>query len=234
MIFTDLIQQGLLDTFLWSENLIQLKKYHIHRTQETYQFLKKICNTQNSYDFKIEQIYTDIEQQLAACYPFQKKMISLNLSAWDASVYQYDVKPCQPIVEPVQIQLLLDPRSTTNSSTLINQYKWKNRDFWNQLLEKNNANLKEPLLYSLENEIIETARFNIFCYDCMTDEVYTPPLSSGCLNGVLRCHYLAEKKIDLPSVGRKNIFEKKILLHDLSHLEIYVGNSVRGLLKAEV
>lgn len=79
----------------------------------------------------------------------------------------------------------------------------------------------EAILLNERGEIAQGARTNIFARIGST--LYTPPLASGALPGILRAELLA----------RGEAFERTLLEDDLLRAQaIYAGNSARGLLPA--
>ena len=78
----------------------------------------------------------------------------------------------------------------------------------------------EVLFLNERDEICEGARVNVFVPH--GDHLMTPPLSSGLLPGTLRAHLIA--------AGRAR--EAILRLEDLPE-QFYVGNSVRGLVRAK-
>lgn len=79
----------------------------------------------------------------------------------------------------------------------------------------------EVLFLNTRGELCETARGNLFIAD--GDALLTPPLASGLLPGTLRARLIAE--------GRAR--ETVLRLADLP-AEFLVGNSVRGLVRAQL
>lgn len=77
----------------------------------------------------------------------------------------------------------------------------------------------EVLFLNTRDELCETARGTLFVAD--GDALLTPPLASGLLPGTLRAHLIAE--------GRAR--EAVLRIADLP-AEFFVGNSVRGLVRA--
>lgn len=77
----------------------------------------------------------------------------------------------------------------------------------------------EVLFLNERDELAEGAISNIFVQ--IGGILYTPPLSAGCLPGVLRSHLLAT---------RPDVQEKTLRLEDLASADAaFVGNSLRGL-----
>lgn len=81
--------------------------------------------------------------------------------------------------------------------------------------------IDELVFLNERGEVVEGARTNIFV--ARDGQLLTPPLSAGCLDGVLRRALLAE--------GRA--IEAPLTAADLAG-EFYLGNSLRGLIRASI
>lgn len=81
----------------------------------------------------------------------------------------------------------------------------------------------EVLLLNEKGEICEGTITNVFV-EADDDVLLTPPLSSGCLAGVLRTSLLCARKARV----------SRIMPGDLAGRRFYVGNSLRGLVRAEL
>lgn len=80
---------------------------------------------------------------------------------------------------------------------------------------------EEVLLLNEKDEVCEGTTTNIFLDDG-SGTLLTPPLSSGCLAGVLRTALICGKKAR----------NRRLTLDDLARHPFYVGNSLRGLIRA--
>jgi 4-amino-4-deoxychorismate lyase len=80
----------------------------------------------------------------------------------------------------------------------------------------------EVLLLNERDELAEGTISNLFVETA--GGLVTPPLSSGCLAGVLRTSLLCQKKARVA----------KITADDLANHTFYVGNSLRGLIRAKL
>jgi para-aminobenzoate synthetase/4-amino-4-deoxychorismate lyase len=78
----------------------------------------------------------------------------------------------------------------------------------------------EVIFLNERGEVVEGSRTNIFV--TRDGMLLTPPLSAGALDGVLRRVLIDE--------GR--CVEATLLLGDLANVEVYLGNSLRGLIRA--
>ncbi|WP_052183046.1 aminotransferase class IV family protein [Rhizobium sp. YS-1r] len=81
----------------------------------------------------------------------------------------------------------------------------------------------EVLLLNERGEICEGTITNVFVEDA-DGQLLTPPLTSGLLPGILRAELIRERK------ARSQILR----LADLEERRIFVGNSLRGLIPAEL
>lgn len=79
----------------------------------------------------------------------------------------------------------------------------------------------EVILLNEKDEVCEGTITNIFVDDG-TGTMLTPPLSSGCLAGILRTSLICGKKAR----------NRRLTLDDLKRHPFYVGNSLRGLIRA--
>lgn len=219
-----MLKDNILDTLVFKNNRIYLKEFHLARTQEAFDFLNIRTNP------GLNKLYDNIEKQLSDKIS-SKESLRIIFSTDQPGAYQFEINQIQPLgpaikLNPVRIDTLKNPAS---------QFKWQNRTFWNNLLsEKKSADADDILIINSENLLVETSRFNIFCYDEKVQKVFTPSLNCGCLNGVFRRWVLCYGKIHLPEIGNVTVAEKNIPESEIANYRLYVGNSVRGLLKAEL
>lgn len=85
-------------------------------------------------------------------------------------------------------------------------------------------NYDDALIYNKQNQIAETSIANIFIVkdNC----IYTPPLSSGCVSGVMRGLVISIcKKNDIP-LRQKAITENDIATAN----EVFITNALRGII----
>ncbi len=83
--------------------------------------------------------------------------------------------------------------------------------------------VNEVILLNERGELAEGTITNLFVEDddgCLM----TPPISSGCLAGVLRTSLICARKA----------YNHRLRLEDLNGRKLYVGNSLRGLIRAEL
>ena len=83
--------------------------------------------------------------------------------------------------------------------------------------------IDEVILLNEKHEVCEGTITNIFVEDG-SGTLLTPPLSSGCLAGIFRTSLICGKKAR----------NQRLTLDDLKRHPFYVGNSLRGLIRAEL
>ncbi len=112
---------------------------------------------------------------------------------------------------------------TTSFAPML-QHKTTYRPWYLPTLEKIRQGLVfDEIFVNEHGALTEGARSNLFLQ--LKGVLYTPPLSCGLLNGILRQKMLAEGQC----------VERILSLDDLHHAEhIFCGNSVRGLIKCQL
>ncbi len=110
-----------------------------------------------------------------------------------------------------------------NKDNIYLYHKTTNRNFYDDEHANQTAkhNCDEVLFLNEDNEITEGSRTNVFIKKDGT--LLTPPVECGLLPGTLRAELLSSGQA----------MESVLTLNDLKSADqIYLGNSVRGLLKA--
>lgn len=241
--------QQILDTFVFKNQKITYKHEHAERTFETFCYLYSKLDSKfkinatsdqtsshhNIFFNNITTLYSQIEADLAGQYNHHPLRVRLifdclysNAPTLTAPAPAIEITNLSAISEPQRLNVVLTP----HPPLLDHQYKFADRSHWHQLLTKKLNEADDILLVNLNNEAIETSRFNIFLYDEQKDLFITPPLNSGCLNGVLRRTYLKNNLINTSEYQNKKLIEAPILLEKISDHNFFVGNSVRGFLNA--
>jgi len=205
----------ILDTFKISDGKIFLKDLHIERSLEACHYLNKHINSSQLMD-----IYEEIENR------YQNSVISLVLNPERLHEWQVSEKNLERLVEPITLFPF-----TASHLVEASAFKWSNRRSWNELLKKIPPTTQDILLINSQGEVRETSRFNIFVYDSRQNCYLTPSLQSGCVNGVFR-RWLIQQGLEKGPVISSVVHMSS--LQDDSHFELFVGNSVRGLLKARL
>lgn len=109
-----------------------------------------------------------------------------------------------------------------NSADPILRHKTSKRAVYDAArAEHPRETIDEVILLNERDEVCEGTITNVFVDDG-SGTLLTPPLSSGCLAGILRTSLICGKKAQ----------NRRITLDDLTRHPFYVGNSLRGLIRA--
>jgi len=109
-----------------------------------------------------------------------------------------------------------------NSTDPILRHKTSKRALYDAArAEHARDTIDEVILLNEKGEVCEGTITNIFVDDG-SGTLLTPPLSSGCLAGILRTSLVCAKKAR----------NQRLTLDDLKRHPFYVGNSLRGLIRA--
>jgi len=125
----------------------------------------------------------------------------------------------QPTGEPVKLTLA---KQNVHSSNVFLQHKTTHRKIYD-LVCRDQSSADDVILWNERGELTETSICNLFLE--FAGKLLTPCSSSGLLPGTLRAHLLAKGECT----------EAVLTKADLARADkIFVGNSVRGLLAAEL
>jgi branched-subunit amino acid aminotransferase/4-amino-4-deoxychorismate lyase len=144
--------------------------------------------------FKIHEdklLIDTIESQLTHPYSFQ------NYPSISLVVYPYYTKPLE----------------------ILSQWKYENHHLYQDSIKfANQSGASQSIILNAKKNVVETSLSNFFYF--IDNELHTPPLSSGAVNGVFR-RYLMSKY---------DIIEKKLHCDDLKHIqEGFVSSAIRGI-----
>lgn len=223
MFNTSNLSLSILDTFKINSSGIFLKEFHIQRTFNAFQRLGKNPELQI-----IISAYEEIERFKSFTFDH---LVRLVFDSNDNS-YTFEVQKLTPLTEPIKLEVI--PHVRQLSGLGLQNYKWESRPYWNKILKLMSANATDVLSLNEKDELVETSRFNLFLYDKNENLVFTPPLFSGCIQGTFREWLLQSGTMTLPQLGKKNVLEKSVYYSDLSQVQIFAANSVRGVLSCEL
>lgn len=115
-------------------------------------------------------------------------------------------------------------RTRTASTNHLIRHKTTRRAFYEAArAEFPTDTVNEVILLNEKGELAEGTITNLFVEDG-EGRLMTPPLSSGCLAGVLRTSLICARKA----------YNHRLRPEDLAGRPVYVGNSLRGLIRAEL
>ncbi|WP_321831022.1 aminotransferase class IV family protein [Thalassovita sp.] len=133
---------------------------------------------------------------------------------------EFEAQPLAPLRRPWRVAIA-DQRIRSDDWRL--QHKTTQRELYDQVRSNLPEGVDELLFLNERDEICEGTITNVFVRLHRGGEV-TPPLSSGCLPGVLRQRLLDKGRVK----------EQIVTLKDLRHAQsVTVGNSLRGEIAVE-
>ena len=168
----------------------------------------------------VKQVKAELTKAAAKLYGPQKIRLTL---AQDGAV-EINSAPLR-FTLPSQAWSISMSRRPLNSENQFLAHKTTKREFIDGELMRisNNTGCKEVLFFNERGELCEGSYTNVFIVK--DGQMLTPALSSGLLPGVLR-----EALLSSDDAKEHVLLLGNLLTAD----EIYIGNSVRGLIKAKL
>lgn len=214
------VLSNVLDTFVIKEGRIFLRNFHEERSFEALQFQGLTVHR-----FNVDNIYSELEEKYNS---FENCIVRVVFSNTLPLTFKAEKRELDAMPVPVKLSVV-----TVKTVSESGRFKWADRSIWEVLVPLKNPGADDILGVNAQEQLVETSRFNIFAYDKERDVVLTPPLSSGCINGVYRRFAFSEGGINLPGLGRKVPFAENITLKEIKNYRLFVANSVRAVLPAE-
>ncbi len=195
----------LFETMLVKNNKISFLKEHINRLKVASEFF--LFNFDES---KIEKMLIEEAGQLNANKKYKLKLI---LNKWGSIKTKISDFP----IEKEEVKIILSEKRI-NSGNRFQYFKTTNRSIYDKEYKKYSAKgFFDVLFLNEKNEVAEGCITNIFVKK--GNNWFTPPLSSGILNGIYRGKLLKKKEFS----------EKVITIDDITNADsIKLVNSVRG------
>ena len=171
--------------------------------------------------------YEGARQALASLHPFQAgalESLRLRLELFADGHHELTTAPFQPLPDETVWRLRIAKGVRLASTDPKLRHKTSLRDHYNQARAEYSAEVAdEVLLLNEKGELCEGTITNLFVEDDR-GTLMTPPLSSGCLAGVLRTSLICSGKAKM----------RRLLVDDIKGRPLYVGNSLRGLIPARL
>jgi para-aminobenzoate synthetase / 4-amino-4-deoxychorismate lyase len=200
----------LIETILWSKDKgFWLLDLHLMRLKSSSAYF--------SFPFYQDKIKKELEEKVKG----KKKDIKIRLLVDSKGKVDSFATRLEKKQQPVKVKI---NSQKINPDDIFLYHKTTRRNFYERERKKaEKEGFFETIFLNKFKEVTEGTITNIFLEK--KKKLFTPPISCGLLGGVLRKHLIKEKKA----------FEKKLYLKDLKGADnVYVGNSVRGLLKANL
>lgn len=203
---------SLIETILVLPQEIPLLNEHLQRIQDSVQQLGW-PNTPSYYN-KIEQDLLTIANQIQTPTIYRME--------WAFSCYQFYhefTSRALPNPKEVEAWTLAPYQIFYNLNARTRNLKLAYRDRYNRALHQEPV-AKDLLLLNQYGKITESSIANLFFR--INEQWFTPCLSTGCVNGVFRRHFIKEERVQpiIISIDQVNMID-----------EMYLGNAVRGLWK---
>lgn len=210
-----------LDTLLITKNGFTYLDDHIERTSKALKHYQA--------DSDIVLIYKELEKKLLSKIdPTKNYRVSLefplesNLTA-DSVIVRYSEYQNENKV------YFLEKKYSDPMNDSI--FKITNRTAWDNLFNSKSTDADDVVVMNHDGYLTETSKFNLFYK--LNNHVYTPPLSDGCIDGVFRSFHLKKSLIEIDAI-QYELSERSLHESEIMNVDIYVGNSVRGLFKAKI
>lgn len=131
--------------------------------------------------------------------------------------------PFEPVPEETVWRLKVAKTKLQSEDSLFRHKTTRREPYEAARAEFSKEEADEVILLNERDEVCEGTITNIFA-ESADGMLLTPPLTSGLLPGVLRAELIRERR------ARGEVLK----LDDLRHRKLFVGNSLRGLIRAEL
>ncbi len=204
-------QFSLIESIRWErEKGFHLLDLHLNRLVDTARYFQISLDLEN-----VKKRLTTLETK------FRKERYKVRVLVDLEGEIKINYQPLEKMILPVKVKL---SRERIDPNNLFLYHKTTYRHLYDK--ERSLANREgffEVIFINNKGELTEGAISNIFLL--IQDKLFTPSLTCGLLPGVLR-QYLLEKG---------GVSERVLYLDDILRAQkIFIGNSVRGLLEAEI
>ena len=199
---------GLIESILWDKN----KGYYLLSLH-----LKRLKNSAKHFSYSYKE--KEIKRKLKEVVLKEKRNLKIKLILDSQGSITIKKEPIKKVTTPIKIRI---SERRINSKDKFLCHKTTKRAFYDQ--ERNKGLAKgyfETVFLNERGQLTEGTITNIFVLKGKS--LYTPPVKSGLLPGVLREYLIRGGKVK----------EKILYLKDIMEADkVYVGNSVRGLVVA--
>ena len=217
-------QIKIIDTFLCRQHKILFKDLHIKRVVDSFRYFECPLDLET-----LQKLYDEFENDIEVV-PDGDLKIRVEFSLSPNFEFKTDVVTMDQLDVP--FELVPAKVGEQKAGLGIGNFKTTARVYWDQnqnLIKKSNG--QDVLGINEYGKVTETSRFNLFFQT--GDQMFTPTLQSGCLDGVFRRHCLNQGYVEFEN-KKYPLREKDFTLTEIKGLTVWVGNSVRGLLHANL
>ena len=214
-LFREYNEFKLIETMLWEQGNFFLLDLHLKRLEKSARY----------FGFGFDKLYVINQlEKIAENFDIFKKYKLRMLLAENGKLSIEMQEFNDQRLDNINYVMLCDNKITSDSVFLY--HKTTNRNFYNKHLQTyRQKGCFDVIFMNERDEITEGAISNIFIKKA--DIFYTPPVQCGLLNGTYREFFIREN----PGLVKEKLCYKDDLL---SADEIFLSNSVRGLVKVEL
>lgn len=222
---------GFFETIRVMNNKIVLKEFHFKRLFESIKKLKFSCPVFFTPAYLEDTILQLVNQNKL----IHNARVRINIFRGDGSLYQYDNNSLNFIIEAEEIHtkqyfwnkegllvdFFIDARKVCDQFSHIKSNNFLPYTMAAIWAKENNIN--DAIILNQYNNIAETTVANIWIVN--NGIVKTPPLSQGCIDGVMRKYLIQKiKEEGLP------FLEAEISIDDIKQAqEIFLTNIIKGM-----
>lgn len=222
---------GLFETILANNGEIELKDYHWERLFAGMNTLQFELPPLMTPAYLQEQIHRTINKNIIA----DLCRIRLQVYAGEGGMYRaHSQKPefaimCSPVAAHITqlnengLQLGIATGVKKSADILANVKSCNALIYAIAAQQAEKEKWNDALIYNTDGHIIESTIANIFWIE--GSNVYTPPLSDGCVAGVMRRHVIALLTANGYSVQEKSLDHQTLLHAD----EVFLTNAIRKI-----
>ena len=183
------------------------------------QHLRRLSRSADALGFRQPQdAKGKLEKEVSGDVPLRVRLVMTYRGKMDVTA-----TPFEPVPEETVWRLKVAKTKLQSEDSLFRHKTTRREPYEAARAEFSKEEADEVILLNERDEVCEGTITNIFA-EAADGMLLTPPLTSGLLPSVLRAELIRERK------ARGEILK----LDDLRDRKLFVGNSLRGLIRAEL
>lgn len=183
------------------------------------QHLRRLSRSADALGFRQPQdAKSKLEKEVSGDAPLRVRLVMTYRGKMEVTVTPFEHMP-----ESTVWRLKIAKTKLQSEDSLFRHKTTRREPYEAARAEFSRQEADEVILLNERGEVCEGTITNIFA-EAADGMLLTPPLTSGLLPGVLRAELIRERK------ARGEVLK----LDDLRHRKLFVGNSLRGLIPAEL
>ncbi|MDR7029330.1 aminotransferase class IV family protein [Rhizobium rosettiformans] len=183
------------------------------------QHLRRLSRSADALGFRQPQdAKGKLQKEVSGDVPLRVRLVMTYRGKIDVTA-----TPFEPVPEETVWRLKVAKTKLQSEDSLFRHKTTRREPYEAARAEFSKEEADEVILLNERDEVCEGTITNIFA-EAADGMLLTPPLTSGLLPGVLRAELIRERR------ARGEVLK----LDDLRHRKLFVGNSLRGLICAEL